>query len=976
MRALWTPSPAEREALEAACAQSWSPEEMRVAMARLSECLSPATWRALIALARSSDAMCRVLARRPGLAGPLVAHAAAGRQKPLAMYLAEARAHLRRAGASRERLHRAMRRYKYRELLLLSLRDVAFDAPATELGREASHLAEALVSGALEVLYESMVQRHGRPAGAQGQGVEGFCVLGLGKLGGEDLNFSSDIDLIYLSRGGGQTAGGPSGALDHASLYTRLAEELTRSLSLLTPDGFCFRVDLNLRPQGRVGALVHSLGAALAYYETLGRTWERAALLKARPIAGDRALGAEFLEGVSPFVWRRSLDLGAVDELRELKAQIDLRATANADDVKLGPGGIREIEFFANALQLVHGGKRPLLRERNTVRALRRLEHEGLIAAPDFDRLEEAYAFLRTVENRLQLVEERQTHALPPSMVERSRLAHGLGHPSVEAFEAALEHHRRFVREAFSVLLGRTAREELVEDASLATALDPEAPQDSRAAALAARGFLDVGAALAALDRLSRLGGPAARTQRLVAEVARSPDPDQALGHLAELVARLGSPEAYLSLLDSAPRARRRLLNLFGQSDYLAAIVLRHPELVDGFVQQLAAEVEKSPARIKEELATRIRRSEDPEQQLSLLRRFKNEETLRVGLLDIADEVSVQEVAAQLTAVAEGVLDEALFMAQAFVDERFGRPFVGARPATMVVVGMGKLGGNELGYHSDLDLIFVYSGRGDAETSGGSRGRVASHEYFARVAQRLIGFLQAQFREGILYRVDTRLRPSGNQGPLVVSEEAFRTHHETRAQLWERQALIKARCAAGDGRLFERLTVEVIAPLVYDRPLPEDAGAEIDRLRSRMELELGKETARAVNPKLGHGGLVDVEFATQFLQLQHGSQLSRVRRPGTLDALHALEATGCLPVADARTLIEGYLFLRRVENRLRLIHGRPLSLLPLEGRALSLLARRLGYHGPQADDRFARDYRAYTTGVRDVYARVIGRTPC
>jgi [glutamine synthetase] adenylyltransferase / [glutamine synthetase]-adenylyl-L-tyrosine phosphorylase len=933
---------------------------------------------ALFPLLAASELFPRQLAIRRPLVRHLLNETWPGGEKPAAQLLHEARGALRgvRSGDTEGLMHR-LRLFKYRELLRIGARDVRL-APMAEIGRETSALAQAIVSAAHDWLFAGLLERYGAPE------VPGFCILGMGKLGGEDLNFSSDIDLVYVFRADGQTSGGARAATPHVQLFTRLCEELTRALSASTADGFCYRVDLNLRPQGRSGAIVLSLPATLAYYETYGRTWERAALIKARPVAGDASLGNELLDALSPFVWRRSLDLKAVDALREIKAQIDLRAKASADDVKLGPGGIREIEFFVNALQLLHGGKNAPLRERNTLRALRKLEMFGLLSSQDADALEEAYSFLRRVENRLQMVEERQTQTLPEAERERHRLAWGLHFASWDAFSRELARHRDFVRRAFSTLLGQTARGELPDEPLLALALDPDTAPAARRKAMAERGFADPDRALAALERLSRVqkaalaqgsSDPGTLAIKLLAEVVRTPDPDQALFHLSEFIGHLHAPAGYLDLLGGAALARRRLLNLFGQSDFLSRYFLGHPELLDALVQSEPGDVLKPPDRIRQELASRLQRHDDPEGRLAAMRRYRNEELLRIGMHDISGEIAVPEVAAQLTAIADAALDEALFMAESEQRERYGPPVGPQGTESLAVIAMGKLGGRELGYHSDLDLIFVYSGEGPLETAGGTRGRISHHEYFAKIAQRLITFLQMQLREGYLYTIDARLRPSGNQGALVVSQAAFLDHHQRRAQLWERQALIKARGVAGDARLSERVLAEVIHPLVYERPLPEGAAAEIDRLRTRMEREVAHETADQLNLKSGRGGLVDVEFATQYLQLLHGGRAREIRRTNTLEALEALERAGSLPAADAQVLRGGYLFHRRVENRLRLVQGHPLSHMPTHGRALALLARRLGYIGPDPGAAFLSDYRTYTARVRDVYARLLRSSP-
>lgn len=932
---------------------------------------------ALSKLFLASDLWPRMFAARPALVRWICGARTLAREKPRATYVAEVLARVARVKTgsmtgSVEDLQRALRRHKYRELLRISWRDVVLGAPMPELGRELAALAEACVRGALAWAERTVFERFGSMEPS------GFAVLGMGKLGGEDLNFSSDIDLIFLFRGDGHTGGGTDGKLENAKAAVRLGELVTRALSAVTSDGFCYRTDLNLRPQGRSGALALSLAATTGYYESFGRTWERSALIKARCVAGDADLASELLDGLTPFVWRRSLDLGAVDALREMKGQIDLRGKASADDVKLGPGGIREIEFFTHALQLLHGGRDDTLRERNTVKAVRKLANAGHLSLADADRLQEAYVFLRRVENRLQMREERQTQELPPAG-ERLRLARSLGFADEGTFAAELDRHRGFVLRAFRTLLGETARDEIPDEPLLALALDPDAPEQARREALAGRGFVEPERAIAALERLSRVPGSpftsqpgpsAVRALKLLAEVARTPDPDQALHHLADFLSHLRAPQGYLELLTTRSQVSRRLLNLFGQSDFLSRYFLGHPQLFDALVQGEAEDAVKPAERIRQELSQRVHRHDDPEERLATLRRVKNEEVLRIGVQDISGELTVPQVAEQLTAIADGVLDECLFLAMSEALERHGDP-VGARGLEhLAVIAMGKLGGRELGYHSDLDLIFVYSGEGQEETTGGSRGKISHHELFAKVAQRLITFLQLQLGEGYLYKIDTRLRPSGNKGALVVSERAFHEHHHKRAQLWERQALIKARGAAGELSLFDRLRRQTVDPLVYERPLPDSAAQEIDRLRTRMEKEIDPETAEQLNLKTGHGGLVDVEFAVQYLQLRHGAAHPSVRTSNTLDAVEALVRAGVLSEEDALTLREGYLFHRRVENRLRLVHGRSLSNFPTHGRALAQLARRLGYLGTDAELEFLHAYRAYTERVRDVYARV------
>lgn len=943
--------------------------------------LAPQAGPLAVTLVQASEALARLLAMRPGLLRWLWL-TRLERPWPKARTLAAARGALSGIAAEdREGLHRRLRRFKARSLLRLAARELWALAPQQEVGREQADLAEAVLRAALPYVEAPLRARHGTPA------PEGFAVLGLGKLGGEDLNFSSDVDLVYLYRGDGETSGGTHGSLPNVTYYARLAEGLTRALSLVTEDGFCFRVDLGLRPEGRAGSAVLSLSAALQYYERAGRTWERAAWVKARGVAGDEALAAALLSGLEPFLWRRSLDFGAVDALRALKAEIDLRGKANASDVKLGPGGIREVEFFAVALQLLHGGKAPALRMGPTLPALARLADAGLLTHRDAEALADAYVFLRRVENRLQMVEEHQTQRLPSAEKDRLRLARTLGFSSTEALDTELERHRRFVASAFRTLLGQTARHEAPDEPLLAVALDAELDDARRHEALSARGFADAEAALRSLERLRRVlrtsglqegPGPGVPAALLLSECARSPDPDQALFFLAEFLGNLVAPLGYLRLLLQRPAVARRLIGLFGQSAFLSGYFVRNPELLDVLVQGEAGSPSKPLERISAELGGRLARSPLDEERLSAMRRFKNEEVLRIGLGDISGDLDVPEVAAQLSALADALLDACLFQAEAEVRERFGPPKLraGGR-AALTVLGLGKLGGGELGYHSDLDLLFVYQGGGaDEETAGGTRGTVGHPEYFARLVQRLLSLLTVQLREGWLYQVDARLRPSGNQGTLVVSEVAFREHHARRAQLWERQALVKARAVAGDMRFGAALRTSVVEPLVYERALPEGAAQEIHRLRQRIEVEVASETAGELDPKAGHGGLVDVEFATQYLQLLHGGRLLEVRGTNTLRALGALQAAAVLAPEDGLTLRTGYLFHRRVENRLRLVHGRALTRLPTAGAPLALLARRLGYGGADPGGAFLAAYRRQTEAVRAAYHRVLLGGPC
>jgi glutamate-ammonia-ligase adenylyltransferase len=897
-----------------------------------------------------------------------------------------------------------LRRHKVVEVLRIAVRDLTRRAAIPEVTRELSRLAAAAFEAAVRFHYARLCLLHGAPEGRSAAGPSGFCVLGMGKLGGEELNFSSDVDVLYCYDKDGLTQGGPPRAVDHFAFYAKLAEEVTRAVGASVSGEFVFRVDLELRPEGRSGPIVNALRGFELYYEAQGAGWERFAQLKARPIAGDLAVGEEALRRLAPFVWRKYLDLSAVEEMRALKARAEREAGRRGGlDLKLGPGGIREVEFFTQALQLLHGGRDANLRERGTLRALERLLFAGLLSSRDRDELSEAYIVLRRLEHRLQMVAERQTHSLPVDERERAKLARRAGYPSLAAMEDDLAVQRGRVQARFSDLLRVAGGEPPVLDPRAELAADPQASDDERRQALAGLGFQNAEASAAEMSRLVRKRGTpfaatapadlAAAAPQLVGELAAAPDPDQALRHLAELFGQLSDPSATARLLAGSPRTARLLISLFGSSDFLSRSLLRHPELIDQLVHRGSAPLVRSREILQSSLRERLLAlpEGDVEEQLSEMRRFRNEEVLRIGLHDVAGALDAGVVGEQLSDLAEICVEACLALAQREVEARDGKPrLADGTPATLVVIALGTLGGQELGYHSDLDLLFLYSGGvglGDDAAAPGARAEVPLNVHFARVAERLISYLALPLREGPLYRIDTRLRPSGSAGPLVVSFEALARYHEhgrpgerrseapRAARLWERQALLRARPVAGDFSLFARAQREVLEKSLF-RPLDAEGRAEAARelfaMRERMEREIGAETPARYNSKLGRGGLVDVEFAVQFLQLVHGSASPAIRKPGTLQALAEEARLGYLAAADQEPLERGYRFLRRLESRVRIVRDRPIDHLPTSGRELTLLARRLGYAGERCGEDLLADYARATAAVRAAFLRVLG----
>ena len=886
-----------------------------------------------------------------------------------------------------EELARALRLFKRRRILLIAVRDLLDLVPLEMTTAALATLAEDALEVAITAVRARLAADYGEVV-ADGAPV-GFVVLGMGKLGGGELNFSSDIDLVYLyGSDGAESAGGARGRLSAREFFARLAEGVTRALHQGTGEGFVFRVDLRLRPEGKNGPIVNSVANALDYYESWGQTWERAAYLKARPVAGDRALGETFLGDLAPFVYRRYLDFATVEDLKEMKARVQgvlAAARSKGVNVKLGRGGIREIEFVIQSLQLVHAGKDERIRERNSLRALRRLAEMRYLATDEGERLAAAYRFLRDVEHKIQLVEELQTHVIPSEEEElhlARRLGYARGEPStaLQRFRDDCRRHMDTVHVSFRNLFysSRQAigRETDVRLVGLLAELDDEA---GTAARLRELGFREVPEARENL-RLLRDGAPASpATPRrkklllevapaLLGEIARAPDPDLALHNMASFLAAIGARSSFLALLAENLPTLRVLVRLFGSSEFLSQILVRHPEMLDSLVRADLVRVELAKEDMARELASLLAPARTYEDSLDVLRRFRNEQFLRIGINDIEGLLPFPAVSSQLSDLADVCLEAVLQVADGETLQRYG---LAAAPGRFAVIGMGKLGSRELTYNSDLDLIFVYV---PAERSLAAE-TVSVHEYFTRLAQTMLTTLQVPTREGRLYRIDTRLRPSGNKGPLVSSLEAFSRYHAESSQIWERQALIKARAVTGDPALMRE--VEAITErFVYAASLRDDEIREIHRLRMRMERELAGDEREGFNIKTGRGGIVDVEFLTQMLQLRHGAETPSVRKRATRHALAALAEAGVVPSGDAATLLESYAFLRTLTHRLRIERDQPVEALEREGDRLPALARRLGYEGTNEDiaRRLLDDYAGHRERVRALYARWFGVT--
>ncbi len=891
--------------------------------------------------------------------------------------------------ASADELARLLRRHKQKEYLRIGSRDLSPSVLVEETMRELSALAEASLEAAYRFC-RSEVEKDFGPLCLPGSDKQNrFVILGMGKLGGEELNFSSDIDLIYLyEEDEGESAGGRKGKTAPRQFFQSLAERITRVVGDVTEEGFVFRIDLRLRPLGRNGPLVQSLSSALLYYESWGQCWERSALIKARPVAGAGELGTQFLRDIQPFIYRRYLDFTTIEELRHMKMRIQrelLGPQNEKSNIKLGYGGIREIEFFAQALQLLNGGSEPRVRGQNTLRALELLAGHGFISLREKTKLSAAYRFLRDVEHKIQMVQEAHAHSIPEDEAGRLTLARRLGYAprnrrgEWQLFRRDLLSRTSSVRRAFDRLFYAAQKEMSSAGASTLGEIWNDLDQERLVLEHLERlGFADPRGAyrslLAVRDgeeyappsprrlKVMRALGPA-----LMAEIAKSASPDRALFNLAEFSHRVGARTGFLSLLAENPKTMRLLISLFSNSQFLTELFLKRPELLDSLIRVDLTQLRRPREKMLAELLTALHGLEDLEGRLNALRRYRGEEFIRIGLHDLGGSLGLDEVTGQLSDLAEACLEGALMLASEEIEKHFGK----VQGGRFAVIGMGKLGGREIDYNSDLDLIFIYDAPDEAQSEGGSSGTLDGHEYYVRLGQKLLTFLSAPTGEGVVYKIDMRLRPSGRAGPLVCSVESFRHYHQTSSELWERQTLIKARFVAGERGLGSNAE-RVAGDFAYGKGLTPEGVGEIHHLRMRMERELAQEDSTQFNLKKGKGGLVDIEFLTQMLQLSHGHCLPGLRQHGTMEALRALHHHKILRKSDYHLLSEGYLFLRRLDHRLRLQRDQSIDILEREADDLHGVAQALGYKGGKKNHPGAlllRDYETRRERIRACYDR-------
>ena len=895
-----------------------------------------------------------------------------------------------------------VRLFKQREMLRIGARDLAGLAQVPEITREISDLADVCLDAVWQVCYRQLCQRHGFPHHQDPSGrwqATGGCVIGLGKLGGQELNYSSDVDVIVIYSEEGQVfkeppalsgkrkaAPAPRGLLTNHQFFNRLAEAFIAEVSRLAPEGALYRIDLRLRPEGDSGPLSRSLTGYETYYAQWGQTWERMMLIKARGVAGDETLAAEFLELVQPFRYPRSMNEGVLREVGAMKDRIENEVVKSGEldrNVKLGRGGIREIEFIVQSLQLLHAGRQPFLQGTQTLPGLEKLVNYELLPAKAARALARAYCFLRAVEHRLQMEDNLQTHTIPTDAHSRRRLARLMGFADAAAFDRAKADHCSQVRSTFERILKADAP---APEAGSALPRQFEGAEAAWKQLLAAHAFREPDRALkvlrefvegpgyihisprtvelaysllprifalcphhdgagsdpafAAQDPLTTLG-PANPEKASKAPLS---DPDRVLTRLDSFISAYGARATLFELWARNPAIFGLLLLLFDRSEFLAELAIRTPDLVD----ELVASGRLRQRKTAEETFRDLRHGLEDEEQQLWLRRYHQAELMRIGLRDILGLADFEQYLVELSALADACLQYAVEV----VSRRHK-----LKTAPFAIVGLGKLGGSEIDYGSDLDILFV------APVKAKDLSRLS------RLAIEVKELISTRTEQGLVFQMDARLRPDGEKGLLVNTLNAYEDYYRTRAMLWEIQTLTRTRFVAGDAKVGAQFQARVAELTDFQKPAPRIAACapdwkqKIDAMRMRIEKERTPAGKDHLAIKTGTGGLVDAEFIAQTLCLEHGWQ-----EANTLSALIRGQQAGVL--SDAEKLLVNYRHLRRVEGILRRWSYEGETVLPDDPAPYYRVSIRCGF--PSADA-FRESVAACRRAIREVYLKFFRR---
>jgi glutamate-ammonia-ligase adenylyltransferase len=833
-----------------------------------------------------------------------------------------------------------LRNWRRRELVRIAWRDLAGWAHLEETLADLTAVADAAIRTACAFAWRSLVARYGEPRSASGE-VQPLVVIGMGKLGGGELNFSSDVDLVLLFPEHGETSG--ARPIENEEFFTRMGQALIRLLESPTQDGFVLRVDMRLRPFGDSGALVSSFASFEDYLPRHGRDWERYAYVKARAITAPERYEELRASAVRPFVYRRYLDFGVFESLREMKGLIarEVERRELADDVKLGPGGIREIEFVVQAFQLVRGGRDRRLQTSSALKALDVLGDTRLLPPNAVSDLRAAYIYLRRLENRLQMLDDAQVHQLPADAPSRNRIAAAMGVADWPSLVKELNGHRARVAQHFRfVVLGGGDPDKGAVSIDLGRFWDSQAETAALVESLARAGFTAAEEASRLLLQLRssslvrKLDEPGRKRLQallpvLLADIARSRSQLEVLRRVLRIIEAIGQRSAYFALLRESSPARERLVELCGQGGFLAQQIAAYPLLLDELIdERLLSELPGRP-EFAQELALQMElvQDDEPEHQVELLRHFQRAAVFRVAVADLTARLPVMRVSDRLTDIAELIVERAMDLSWRQTATQFGIPMCGEgaerRQVRIAAAGYGKLGGMELGYSSDLDLVFLHDSCGERQETEGPRP-IDNQVFFVRLAQRIVHLLTMHSAAGRLYEVDVRLRPSGKGGLLVTSIQAFAEYQRRDAWTWEHQALLHARSVAGAPELraqFERIRLDVLCNHVRRDSLR----TEVRSMRQRMRRELSRGSQTQFDIKQDAGGVADIEFLAQYWALRWAKDYPPVAMfSDTIRQLESVASADLVPQLTVDLLGVAYQAYRARTHHLSLMNQEPI----------------------------------------------------
>lgn len=834
-----------------------------------------------------------------------------------------------------------LRLFRHEQMLRILWRDLNRLAPLPEIMQDLTDLADASIDESLTLLYAWTSAVFGTPLTEVGTPMP-MVVFAMGKHGARELNLSSDIDLMFAFSHEGETQG-VARSISHQEFFIKLGQKLIKALNENTGDGFVFRVDMRLRPYGDAGALALSFAAMETYYEEQGREWERYAMIKARAVGNDQGEGARLLKDLRPFVYRRYVDFGVIESLREMKAMIhrEVLRRGNEENIKTGLGGIREIEFIVQALQLIRGGQEPQLREPQMLTVMPRMQALGVLPESMVTPLREAYIFLRETEHRIQALKDKQTQTLPSDDAAQARLAWSMGFADWKAFYTRLQGIREMVSEHFeNFISGGEEESEIAVPEAASQLWQQELSDEESNSLLSELGYQDCAELTRRLRQMrnSRVVSQMQATARqrldklmpmLIAACAKQSNHYLALLRCLPLIENILRRSAYMALLVENPKALERLAQLFGASAWVAETMTSHPFLLDGLLNAATLFAPPQVEQLKDELRQQMLRipEDDLERQMETLRQFKLAHVLRVAASDIAGTLPIMKVSDYLTWLAETLLQTVFEVAWRQLVEKHGIPQkeqgVPCNP-DFIIVGYGKVGGIELSYSSDLDLVFVHDADPDLYTDG--ERSIDNSTFFARLGQRIIHLLTTRTPTGHLYETDMRLRPSGNSGLLVTSLKALDKYQREAAWTWEHQALVRARVVAGCPRLREKFEQLRHSILSIHRD-PQKLADEVIDMRKKMAEHLSKTHQTELDESLltaehsfefkqDPGGIVDIEFMAQFMVLRHAEQHAEMTRwTDNVRIFETAEKLALLTPADAKILHDAYLAYREHTHR-------------------------------------------------------------